>query len=105
MLALVLAAGAAFVWLVGTESGLRFVLERAQAERRLVVTFDKDFGELAFRHGLPAECGIILFRIPTSTPERVADAAVKALESTLDFAGHFVVVEDTRVRSTPLPNR
>ncbi len=79
------------------------VLERAQAERRLVVTFDKDFGELAFRHGLPAECGIILFRLPTSTPERVAEAAVKALASDLDFAGHFVVVGDTRVRSTPLP--
>ena len=30
------------------------VLERAQQEHRVVVTFDKDFGELAFRRGLAA---------------------------------------------------
>lgn len=34
------------------------VLARAQAEERLVVAFDKDFGELAFRFGLPARCGV-----------------------------------------------
>jgi len=39
------------------------VLERAQREGRIVITFDKDFGELAFRAGLPAQSGIILFRI------------------------------------------
>ncbi len=30
------------------------VLERAQREHRIVVTFDKDFGELAFRSRLPS---------------------------------------------------
>jgi predicted nuclease of predicted toxin-antitoxin system len=39
----------------------RDVLSRARLDERVVVTFDKDFGELAFRYGLPAECGIILF--------------------------------------------
>jgi predicted nuclease of predicted toxin-antitoxin system len=39
------------------------ILARAQAESRLVVTQDKDFGELAFRSGLPAQCGE---RLPTS---------------------------------------
>jgi predicted nuclease of predicted toxin-antitoxin system len=33
------------------------VLERAQREMRVVVTFDKDFGELAFRRGLPIRAG------------------------------------------------
>ena len=41
----------------------RDVLSLAQLDARVVVTFNKDFGELAFRYGLPAECGIILFRI------------------------------------------
>jgi predicted nuclease of predicted toxin-antitoxin system len=39
------------------------ILARAQAEKRLVVTHDKDFGELAFRFGLPASCGVVLFRL------------------------------------------
>jgi predicted nuclease of predicted toxin-antitoxin system len=44
------------------------VLARAHKEDRILITFDKDFGELAFRYGLPATCGIILFRIVTSSP-------------------------------------
>lgn len=35
------------------------VLERAQREGRVVVTFDKDFGELAFRRGLAASVGVV----------------------------------------------
>jgi predicted nuclease of predicted toxin-antitoxin system len=38
------------------------VLARAQADQRVVVTHDKDFGELAFRSKLPASCGVVLFR-------------------------------------------
>ena len=37
------------------------VLARAMREHRVLVTFDKDFGELAWKAGLPAECGIVLF--------------------------------------------
>ena len=39
------------------------ILSRAQAEQRVVVTHDKDFGELAFRARLPASCGVVLFRL------------------------------------------
>ncbi len=35
------------------------ILARAQAEQRIVVTHDKDFGELTFRSRLPASCGVI----------------------------------------------
>ena len=44
------------------------VLRRAQADDRLVVTFDKDFGELAFRFGLPASSGVVLFRLSGTNP-------------------------------------
>ena len=39
------------------------ILQRAQAEGRILLTFDKDFGELAFRHNLPSSSGVLLFRI------------------------------------------
>jgi predicted nuclease of predicted toxin-antitoxin system len=79
------------------------VLQRAQNENRIVVTFDKDFGELAFRAKLPASSGIILFRISTASPQPLAYAAVAALNSRTDWAGNFSVMEDRRIRVTPLP--
>ena len=48
----------------------REVVARAMAESRLLLTFDKDFGELTFRLGVPASCGIVLFRIAPASPER-----------------------------------
>ncbi len=81
------------------------VLERAQRENRIVVTFDKDFGELAFRLKLPALSGIILFRISMRSSAYVARATVAALESRNDWADHFAVVEEHRIRLTPLPRK
>jgi predicted nuclease of predicted toxin-antitoxin system len=79
------------------------VLARAQAEERIVLTFDKDFGELAFRSGLPALCGIILFRIETENPSRATAIITAALRSRSDWAASFTVVEEDRIRMTPLP--
>src|SRR5262249_57935820 len=60
------------------------VLARAVAEDRLLLTFDKDFGELAFRAGLPASCGVVLFRISPASPSHVAHTSVTGLESRTD---------------------
>lgn len=79
------------------------VLARAQEEGRILVTFDKDFGELAFHAKLPARIGIILFRIIPRSPQHIAKVAVQALESRTDWEGHFSVIEDQRIRMTPLP--
>ena len=79
------------------------VLQHAQQEQRIVVTFDKDFGELAFRAGLPAECGIILFRILSPSPDAVARRAVQELGSRSDWTGQFAVIEEHRVRLRALP--
>jgi predicted nuclease of predicted toxin-antitoxin system len=79
------------------------VPERAQNEGRILITFDKNFSELAFRYGLPASCGVILFRISTPSPEHVARLALAALQQRDDWEGHFSVVEDNRIRMSPLP--
>ena len=79
------------------------VLARAQSEERVLVTFDKDFGELAFRSKLPAASGVILFRISAPSSRHVASAVVQALASRADWSSHFSVVDDHRIRMTPLP--
>jgi predicted nuclease of predicted toxin-antitoxin system len=79
------------------------VLERAQAEERLVVTFDKDFGELAFRWGLPATRGVILFRISLPSSDAAIRRIVEVLENRTDWYGRFAVAEEHRTRLRPLP--
>ena len=78
------------------------ILFRAQEENRIVLTFDKDFGELVFRSRFPAQSEVILFRITPISPQYIAQVAVQALASQSNWAGHFSVVEDNRIRMTPL---
>jgi len=81
----------------------RQVLTRAETEDRVLITFDKDIGKLAFRAKLPASSGIILFRISAPSSAHVARVAVAALESRTGWTGHFAVVEDAPIRMTSLP--
>ncbi|BAY95408.1 MULTISPECIES: DUF5615 family PIN-like protein [unclassified Tolypothrix] len=74
------------------------VLSRAQTEDRILLTFDKDFGELAFRSKLPATSGIILFRIKAPSGAVVAQKVATAIASRNDWAAHFSVIEDDRIR-------
>lgn len=80
------------------------ILVRAQAEERIILTFDKDFGELAFRYGLPAKSGIILFRTPLSSPSSVTSIVTTAIATRSNWSGLFTVVETDRVRLRPLPS-
>lgn len=79
------------------------VLAQAQAENRILITFDKDFGELAFRSRMPASNGIVLFRISAPSAQHVAEVVTGVLNGREDWAGHFSVVDDRRVRMTRLP--
>ena len=58
------------------------VLSRATAERRTLITFDKDFGELVFRVGLKPPSGIILIRI-LAPPSVVGQTIAAILDRTL----------------------
>ncbi len=95
------------VWILTDSPGIsdEEVLARAKNESRVLLTFDKDFGELVFRAGKSASSGVILFRISAKSPDYVAETAVRVLEHRDDWVGHFAVVEDTRVRLTKIPEK
>lgn len=88
------------VWILTDAPGIsdEEVLARAKYERRVLLTFDKDFGELVFLAGKSASSGVVLFRISAKSPEYIAETAARVLESRDDWLEHFAVVEDTRVR-------
>ena len=79
------------------------ILARAEAEQRIVVTCDKDFGELAFRVQRPATCGIVLLRLSGSDPDADNRRILDILDSRTDWAGNFSVVTDDRVRMRAVP--
>lgn len=80
------------------------VLAHAHAEDRLLVTFDKDFGEPVFKAGAKATQGVVLFRIPQPSAAAVAARVSAVLASRNDWADHFSVLEELGVRMRPLPN-
>jgi predicted nuclease of predicted toxin-antitoxin system len=74
------------------------VLARAQTENRLLITFDKDFGELVFRRGLSASSGIILFRIQRPSAASLAERIVTVVNSRSDWEGFYSVAEEHTIR-------
>jgi predicted nuclease of predicted toxin-antitoxin system len=81
------------------------ILNRAQAERRIILTFDKDFGELAFRAHLPAKSGVILVRLEIVAHEMIVKRVLEVMNSRDDWSGNFTTITDRRVRQRELPDR
>jgi len=77
------------------------VLASAARDERILLTFDKDFAELA-RSVLPGTCGVVLLRVPMPMPGDVGHRLAGLVTSREDWAGHFSVIEPGRVRMRPL---
>jgi predicted nuclease of predicted toxin-antitoxin system len=60
------------------------ILAWAMRDDRVLLTFDKDFGELAYQAKLPATCGIVLFRMPMPAPEAVCSRVLSGMCITAD---------------------
>lgn len=78
------------------------VMRQALRSNRLLLTEDKDFGELAFRLRLPVP-GLVLLRI---NPERQLLKWPRLKQAIERFGGRlfgrYVVVEEARFHSRPL---
>lgn len=82
------------------------VVERAAREGRVVLTFDRDYGELLYVEtpGMPSPAGVVYFRFDPSPPEEPAFYLLALLdEPGWSAIGKFTVVERDRVRQRPLP--
>jgi predicted nuclease of predicted toxin-antitoxin system len=81
------------------------VLSRAHAERRIILTFDCDYGELIYRRRLPTPAGVAYFRFAPSTPEEPAERFIELLEvDHIILEGQFTVIGHGWIRQRPLPH-
>jgi predicted nuclease of predicted toxin-antitoxin system len=94
------AAGHEVVWIRTAAPGIGDpeVLAWAAREGRILLTFDKDFGELARAAQLPEPCGIVLVRIPMRNAGDAGRTVAAAVMARDDWQGHFSVIEPGRIR-------
>jgi predicted nuclease of predicted toxin-antitoxin system len=76
------------------------ILARAATEERVLITLDKDFGDLAVLHGKP-HCGIVrLVDISARQHARTIETVIAAHETELK-AGAIITAEPRRLRIRP----
>lgn len=74
------------------------VLDAALRQQRVVLTEDKDFGELVFARSAPA-LGVLLLRYPAAARDRVAQRVVDFVAVRgAELVGSFVVIGPSRTR-------
>jgi predicted nuclease of predicted toxin-antitoxin system len=94
-------AGHDVVYVAETNPGVtdRQVVSMAVQERRLLLTEDKDFGEMVVRWRWPLT-GLVLLRLDANGPDRRWSRLSAAIERySDDLFGRFTIVEDARLRS------
>ncbi len=70
----------------------------------MILTFDRDDGELIYRLRLRSPRGVIYLRFRPHTPEEPASILLNLLKTEgLEFEQWFTVVERDRIRQRPLP--
>jgi predicted nuclease of predicted toxin-antitoxin system len=79
------------------------VVEHALQGRRVVLTEDKDFGQLVYSSQRRGP-GIILIRFPATARKTLPDTLLDLVrKGEQHIAGHFVVIQPGRVRIRRLP--
>ena len=80
----------------------RHLIERAEADGRLVVTLDKDFWQLALQRPIPLKrCGVVLFRVFPAIPETLEPLVDATLSAGHSWIGHVSIVTKDGIEMIP----
>jgi predicted nuclease of predicted toxin-antitoxin system len=98
-------AGHDFAWIAELSPGIEddTVLATSLTDGRVLVTFDKDFGEMAFRQGQNTSCGVILLRPRLRDPDYLRRFTLAVLAQQVNWEGQFSVAQEGKLRVVPLP--
>jgi|SRR5271165_1247983 len=84
----------------------RALLERAEAEGRIVLTLDKDFWQIALRRPIPLKrSGVILFRVFPAVPETLAQLVASTIGAEQSYIGHVSLVTKDGIEMIPAAGR
>ena len=71
------------------------ILDIANKEQRILITLDKDFGELVFKQKL-IHSGVILLRLKDESVENKEKVLLRELKSKKKFENKFTVISDPK---------
>ena len=78
----------------------REILELAKTKGRIIITFDKDFGQIIFREKFKTK-GLILLRFIPESPQQIAMRIQQVLAAKIMIEKCVVTVKKDSVRVTP----
>jgi predicted nuclease of predicted toxin-antitoxin system len=75
------------------------ILSIAYKENEIILTFDKDFGELVFKRKLPLPAGLVLYRLKKFDPADPANIILNYIKNfNLVLNGFFTVISSDKIR-------
>jgi predicted nuclease of predicted toxin-antitoxin system len=80
----------------------RPLLERAEADGRLILTLDKDFWQIALQRPIPLKRGgVILFRVFPAIPENLEPLITSTMRTEHSWFGHVSIVTKDAIEMIP----
>ena len=98
------AAGVALEWVAETGSGCadEAILSRPDIGEIVLITYDRDFGDLIFNKGYPTPLAILYSRLGRVEPRYVADRILALIERGV-AERHMTVITRDEERLRPFP--
>ncbi len=80
-----------------------FLLEQAVIQKAIILTFDKDFGELIFKTPTLTCEAVALFRLQKYLPQTPGKILLNILqEQTIILLNHLTVIDENKIRQRPI---
>lgn len=75
------------------------VMSLAIEERRTIITYDSDYGELIFKHGYKPQAGVIFIRNQPAEPLETANIIIQlSSDANISFDRTLTVVDSNSIR-------
>ncbi|MCC6540934.1 MAG: DUF5615 family PIN-like protein [Flavobacteriales bacterium] len=74
------------------------VIAKAQARDLIILTFDKDYGELIFKEGVTDPPAVVFFRYRGVDPQAAAKLLLDAIAQNTALTNRFTVIEEDGIR-------
>lgn len=78
------------------------VLRIAVAEQLIILTFDRDYGELIFKYKMQPPPAVVYFRLKGDNPQAAAQILLERIKNGLVIENHFSVIDEQGTRQRKL---